>query len=138
MSRLSDSVQRHLAENTLGVLGTARPDGGVRQTPVYFVLDSDTILISTESKRYKAHDVERTGRASLCVTGHARPFPSVTLEGPARIRRTDIGEPTARIRERMTGEPAEPSTDEQLAQRDRVLIELEIEHVYGENYLADE
>jgi PPOX class probable F420-dependent enzyme len=137
MASLSGAMLRHLDENPLGVLATARPDGGVRQTPVYFVLDGETIQISTESKRQKAKDVERTGRASLCVIGHARPFPSVTLEGPARIRRTEIGVPTARLRERMTGEPAEPPTDEQLAAVDRVLIEIGIERVYGANYLDE-
>ncbi|MEQ4720699.1 pyridoxamine 5'-phosphate oxidase family protein [Nonomuraea sp. B19D2] len=88
-------VRDFLDGQTAGVLATTRPDGTARQSVVYFALDGDRLLISTEPRRAKAKDVERTGRASLCVIGPTAPYPSVTLEGAARIRATGIGADTA-------------------------------------------
>ncbi|MBK9180223.1 MAG: pyridoxamine 5'-phosphate oxidase family protein [Acidimicrobiales bacterium] len=133
---LSGPVRSFLAEQPVGVLATVRPDGSVRQSVVYHVLDGDRILISTESKRAKSRDVIRTGRASYCVTGHVRPFPSVTVEGPARILTQGIGGPTAQLVARVTGSPpGEAPSDEALAGVDRVILELTIERAYGATHL---
>ena len=101
------------------------------------MLYGDRILISTEGKRGKARDVERGGWASFRVMGHEKPWPSLTVEGPARIRREGIGSATARIMAKIRGEalPAEPS-DEQLADADRVILELDVERVYAVSYVA--
>jgi hypothetical protein len=108
----------------------------VRQTLVYYVLDGDRILISTEGRRGKARDVARTGWASFCVFAHARPFASVTVEGPARVLRENVGEPTARILEKIRGErPPLAPDDAALARQDRVILEITIERVYGASYL---
>jgi hypothetical protein len=80
MPDLSASLRSFLEEEPVGVVGTTRTDGSVRQSVAYLVLDDDRVLISTESKRAKARDVQRTGRASYCVLGHEQPFPSVTVE----------------------------------------------------------
>ena len=132
MAALTDNVRAFLAEHPVGVLATERPDGTARQSVVYHVVDGDRVLISTESKRAKARDVVRTGRASYCVLGHEKPFPSVTVEGPARILTEGISEPTARLFGLIFGDaPADPPTDEALAAIDRVILELTVEHVYG-------
>ncbi len=129
---LSDNVRAFLAGHPVGVLATERPDGTARQSVVYHVLDGDRVLISTESKRAKARDVVRTGRASYCVLGHEKPFPSVTVEGPARILTEGIGEPTARLFGLIAGQPpADPPSDEALGALDRVILELTVDHVYG-------
>jgi hypothetical protein len=49
------------------------PTAGIRQSVVYFALDGDRLLISTEPGRAKAKDVQHTGHASLCVIGAAAP-----------------------------------------------------------------
>lgn len=129
---LTDNVRTFLDAHPVGVLATQRPDGSARQSVVYHVVDGDRILISTESKRAKARDVVRTGHASYCVLGHEKPFPSVTVEGPARILTEGIGEPTARLFGRISGQPpADPPTDEALAGLDRVILELTVDHVHG-------
>lgn len=139
MSELvSDEVAAFLAEVPIGTVATLRPDGRVRQTIVYYVREGDRLLISTESKRAKSRDVERTAWASLCVQGPAKPYPSVTLEGPARILREHIGEATARIFEVFTGAPGEEHSDEELAAVDRVILEITIARVYGAVLLARE
>jgi PPOX class probable F420-dependent enzyme len=136
-TKLDDKAARFLDEAPVGTLATLRPDGKIRHTLVYFVRDGDRILLSTEGKRGKARDVGKTGWASFCVMGHAKPFPSLTVEGPARVLRKDIGEPTARVMQKITGKaPQATPSDEQLAASDRVILEIEVERVYGVSYVG--
>jgi PPOX class probable F420-dependent enzyme len=135
---LPDYVRSFLDEQPVGVLGTRRADGSIRQSLVYHVTEGDRILISTESQRAKARDVEHWARASYCVFGHEPPFPSVTVEGPARVLAAGIGGPTTRIFEKITGQTmADPFTDEALTSRDRVVLEIDVERVYGPSHLDE-
>ncbi len=131
----SDGLRAFLDQTAVGVLATSRLDGTPRQSVVYFLFDGSVLSISTESRRAKARDIARTGRASLCVVGPEKPFPSVTVEGPARIRTTDIGEATRQIFTLFRGGPVEIMTDPELAAIDRVIVEIEVESVYGASYL---
>lgn len=132
---LDRAVREFLAAERLGVVSTIRAEGRPRQSVTYYVLDGDRILISTESKRAKARDVVRDGWASICVIGHEQPYPSVTLEGPARIRTTDIGRASARIFAAISGNQVGPLSDEDLAGMDRVILEITCAKVYGASYL---
>lgn len=126
------AVAAFLDDVPVGVLGTVRADGRPRLSTVYFVRDGERVLVSTESKRGKARDVERTGQASLCVQGDTKPFPFATIDGPARIRRENIGEATARIVARILGtEVGEAQADEALATVDRVVLEIDAARVYS-------
>jgi hypothetical protein len=74
MGSLTSELREFLDANVVGVLATAGGDGSPRQSLVYFVREGDRLLISTLRDRLKARDVGRTGRASLCVMGHVRPY----------------------------------------------------------------
>ncbi|GAA4088917.1 TIGR03618 family F420-dependent PPOX class oxidoreductase [Nonomuraea soli] len=134
---IEQHVRDFLDRQAAGVLATVRPDGTARQSVVYFALDGERLLVSTEPRRAKALDVRRTGRASLCVAGAAAPYPSVTLEGPARIRTEGIGADTARVWSRIGGRPVDAMADADLAAMDRVILEIAVERVYGASYLKD-
>jgi PPOX class probable F420-dependent enzyme len=136
-SELTEPVRKFLESQPVGTVATVRPDGKIRNTVVYYVLDGDRILISTQSRRGKGRDVQRTGWASFCVVGHEKPFPSCTIEGPARILTEGIGQATARILETIRGvRPPTVPTDEGLAQLDRVILEIQAERVYGVSYIS--
>lgn len=128
-------VRDFLTAGRVGVVCTVRPDGRPRQSVTYYILDGDRILVSTESKRAKARDVIRDGWASICVIGHEQPYPSVTVEGPARIRTSDIGQATARIFAAITGGEVGSLSDEELAGLDRVILEITCAKVYGASHL---
>lgn len=133
---MDDAVAQFLDQVPVGVIATIRKDGKPRQSTVYFIREGNRVLISTESKRGKARDVERTGYASMCVQGVEKPFPCVTVEGSAHILREGVGEPTARIVARIVGTPVgEAQTDDALAAVDRVILELTIDRTYGASYL---
>jgi PPOX class probable F420-dependent enzyme len=138
MGALTPELRAFLDANDVGVIATAAADGSPRQSLVYYAREGDRLLISTLSDRLKARDVRRTGRASLCVLGHERPYPSATFTGPAEIRTEDIGPPTAAIAQRMLGadEPPAPMTDEALAEAGRVILAITVERVAAVNYLG--
>jgi|SRR5271165_5827235 len=134
---MDQPVVSFLGNVPIGVLGTQRPDGTIRQSAVYFVADGGTVYISTERGRAKARDVELSGRASLCVVGPSAPFPSVTVEGSARVVDSGIAPVTARIFARMSGgDPPELAEADLTAMR-RVLIGIDVDHVYGMSYLTE-
>jgi PPOX class probable F420-dependent enzyme len=137
MGGLTPELREFLDAHVVGVLATAGGDGSPRQSLVYFVREGDRLLISTLRDRLKARDVGRTGRASLCVMGHERPYPSATFSGPAEILTEDIGPPTAAVAQRMTGadEPPEIMTDEALAGAGRVILAINVERVAAANYI---
>ena len=137
MGGVTPELRAFLDANVVGVLATAARDGNPRQSLVYFARDGDRLLISTLTDRLKARDVRRTGRASLCVMGHDRPYPSATFSGPAEILTENIGPPTAAIAQRMTGaaEPPETMTDDSLAEVGRVILAIDVERVAAANYI---
>jgi PPOX class probable F420-dependent enzyme len=137
MSAPDDSVRPFLDEQVIGVLATRSADGRVHQSAVYFVRDGEELLISTEARRLKARDVQETGWASICVMGHERPFPSVTISGRAEIRRVGIGAPTAKIAQRMLAldQPPEAQSDDVLAAAGRVILAIGIERIGPASYL---
>jgi len=140
MSGLTKALADFLDGQPVGVLATSSGGGVVHQSLVYFVRDGEEILISTLGGRRKALDVTETGRASLCVMGHERPFPSVTVSGRAEIRRSAIGEPTALIAQLIMGvpEPPEQQSDEALAAVDRVILALHIDRVGPASYIDED
>jgi PPOX class probable F420-dependent enzyme len=137
MGGLTDELRAFLDANRVGVLATIAGDGQPRQSVVYYARDGETLLVSTESKRLKARDVERSGWASLCVLGHEPPYPSAVFSGRAEILTKNIGPATAAIMQRIAGaeEPPEPQSDEALAAVDRVILAITVERVSAANYI---
>ena len=140
MGALTPELRDFLDANPVGVLATLPANGRPRQSLVYYARDGDRLLVSTLADRLKARDVRRSGWASLCAMGHEPPYPSATLSGPAEILTEDIGGPTAKIAQRMTGDPEqpEPMSDEALAEVGRVVLAITVERVTAANYIASE
>jgi PPOX class probable F420-dependent enzyme len=137
MGALTEELRQFLDSNPVGVFATPAENGRPRQSLVYFARDGNRLLISTLSDRLKAREARRAGWASLCVMGHERPFPSATFSGPAEVLTENIGEPTAKIMQRITGEtePPEPLSDEALAEAGRVVVAIDVERVSAANYI---
>ena len=134
---LSPALRSFLDQQIVGVLATRSEQGHIHQSVVYYALQDDELLVSTEAGRHKARDIQQTGWASLCVMGHERPFPSVTLSGPATIQTKSIGPATAAIAQRFMDldKPPEPQTDQALAEVGRVVIVIQIQRVGPASYI---
>jgi hypothetical protein len=72
----------------VGVVATQRRDGRTGQSTVYFVLDGNTIWISTEAARARP-STSTAPVDSLCVVAPAAPYPSAT-RGPRHHQAADI------------------------------------------------
>jgi PPOX class probable F420-dependent enzyme len=136
---LTDQLREFLDAHHVGALATASEEGKPRQSVVYYVRDADRLLISTMSERLKAKDVERSGWASLSVRADEQPYPSATFSGPAEILTENIGQPTARIMQRIAGmdEPPEPQSDEALAEIDRAILAITVDRVNAVTHMGE-
>ena len=137
MGELTPELENLLDSQRVGVLATISADRKPRQSVVYYARDGERLLVSTESKRLKARDVQRSGWASLSVRGDEQPYPSAVFSGPAEILTEEIGPLTASVMQRLAGtpEPPEPQSDEALAGIDRVILAITVEKVTSVNYL---
>jgi PPOX class probable F420-dependent enzyme len=68
-----------------GKLAVARPDGRPHVTPIWFVLDGDDIVLTTDETGVKGAALRRDPRAALCVDDQQAPYSFVMIEGRATI-----------------------------------------------------
>ncbi|GAA2415755.1 TIGR03618 family F420-dependent PPOX class oxidoreductase [Streptomyces coeruleofuscus] len=68
-----------------GKLSTVRADGSPHVTPVWFLLDGDDIVLTTEKDGVKGRNLARDGRFALCVDEDRPPYAFVLLQGRAEI-----------------------------------------------------
>ncbi|PAZ15558.1 PPOX class F420-dependent enzyme [Streptomyces sp. SA15] len=66
-----------------GKLSTVRADGSPHVTPVWFLLDGDDIVLTTEKDGVKGRNLARDGRFALCVDDDRPPYAFVVLQGRA-------------------------------------------------------
>jgi hypothetical protein len=76
---------RFIKQRRVGVLGTIGKDGRPVLTPIWYLYRGGKILMRTARESVKARNIERDGRASLCVQEERPPYASVTLYGTATI-----------------------------------------------------
>ena len=83
MRRMSgEEARAFLSEGTrTGKLATVRADGRPHVAPVWFVLDGDDVVFTTWHESVKARNLDRGGRASLCVDLAEPPYAFVVVEG---------------------------------------------------------
>ena len=68
-----------------GKLAVTRADGRPHVTPIWFVLDGDDIVLTTEESGVKGKALRRDPRAALCVDDQEPPFSFVMIEGLATL-----------------------------------------------------
>jgi PPOX class probable F420-dependent enzyme len=67
----------------LGNVAVTRADGRPHVTPVWFVLDGDDLVFSTEPKGVKGKSVLRDSSIAVCVNDEKYPYAFVLIEGEA-------------------------------------------------------
>ena len=68
-----------------GKLSTVRADGSPHVTPVWFLLDGDDIVLTTEKDGVKGRNLARDPRFVLCVDEDRPPYAFVLLHARAAI-----------------------------------------------------
>lgn len=67
------------------VLATVWRDGRIHAVPVWYRYADGVFTILTERGSQKARNVERSGRATLCIDEREGAYRYATIEGPARV-----------------------------------------------------
>lgn len=68
-----------------GKLATTRLDGRPHVAPIWFALDGDTIVFTTNAETLKGRTLRRDPRAAVCVDDEVPPFSFVTVDGTVEI-----------------------------------------------------
>jgi PPOX class probable F420-dependent enzyme len=84
---MSDDVWRaFVSEGTrTGKLSTVRADGSPHVVPMWFLLDGEDLLFTTEDVTVKSHNLRRDDRATICVDDERPPFSFAMLSGRVQI-----------------------------------------------------
>ena len=74
-----------LGEARTAVLATTGQDGKAHAVPVWFRYCEGSFRIITERGSQKHRNIQRTGRATLCVDERDGSFRYITVEGPVAV-----------------------------------------------------
>ena len=82
MDQLTSEHRNFLMEQVrTAKLATVREDGRPHVTPVWFVLDGETLVFTTWHTSVKAINIRRDRRVCLCVDDEKPPFSYIQIEG---------------------------------------------------------
>jgi PPOX class probable F420-dependent enzyme len=84
MSMLTPEQRAFLMEQVrTAKLATVRKDGRPHVVPIWFDLDGDTLVFTTDQTSIKAANIRRDPRVCLCVDDETPPFAFIMIEGTA-------------------------------------------------------
>jgi PPOX class probable F420-dependent enzyme len=68
-----------------GKIATVRADGRPHVAPVWFTLDSDTVIFTTGHTTVKAANIRDNSYVAICVDDEIPPFSFALIEGTAEL-----------------------------------------------------
>ena len=68
-----------------GKLATVRVDGSPHVAPIWFVVDGDSLVFTTNEDTLKGRAIRRDPRVALCVDDERPPFSFVTVNGVVEV-----------------------------------------------------
>jgi PPOX class probable F420-dependent enzyme len=126
---LTDAVRAFLAEPRYAVIATINPSGMPQQTPIWYEVQGDEVLLNTAAGRLKERNLRRDPRLSLCIVDGER---YVTLYGRATL--IDDRDQTQADIKRLAIRYHGPQHGEQqaanFARQQRVTIRMPISHAH--------
>ena len=140
-TRMSDDERRtFLMEGTrTGVLSTTRKDGRPHAAPIWFVLDGDDVIFTTNTDTIKGRTLRLTGRAHLTVDDGVPPYSFVTIDGGVELSE-DLEEMlrwATRIGGRYMGADRAGEYGQRNAVAGELLVRLRPEHVVALKAIAE-
>lgn len=87
MTVMSDAEWREfvMTGTRTGKVAVTRTDGRPHVTPVWFVLDSDDVVFTTDHDSVKAQALRRDARVTLCVDDQQPLYSFAMIEGEAAL-----------------------------------------------------
>ncbi|MFQ5473358.1 MAG: TIGR03618 family F420-dependent PPOX class oxidoreductase [Dehalococcoidia bacterium] len=128
--------KKFLEENRYCVVAYNRKTGPPAMSPVYYVMDGDDILISTQAGRAKGSVLARRPEVSVCILSEKHPSaPYLTIYGKATIEKQGAVDVMMRIGGVMTGnevpEAARPALEKRAEEEGRVVLRITPERYIG-------
>ena len=127
--RLSPTVEEFLRERRFAVLATINDDGSPQQTVMWYELRDGAVMLNTRSGRVKDRNLQRDGRASLCVEEEQK---YVAISGIMKVDEDpERGQETiVALATRYDGlEEAKESSESTFRHQHRVTLTLSIDRV---------
>jgi PPOX class probable F420-dependent enzyme len=132
---VNEEQRTFLKSHRLCVVGYERRGGPPALSPVYYVMDGDDLLISTQATRAKARAIAQNPEVSVCVLGESMPFPYVTVYGRGVIEEAGAVDVMMRVGEAMSGQPlpesARPAVEERARNEGRVVLRVTPSRIVG-------
>jgi PPOX class probable F420-dependent enzyme len=127
-----DEWKAFIMEGTrTGKLSTVLADGGPHIAPMWFLLDGDDLVFTTEKDTVKGHNLLRDTRAVVCVDDEVPPYSHAVLwgnadisEDPGQLLRWATG-----IAARYMGEERAPEFGRRNSVPGMLLVRMRIERV---------
>jgi PPOX class probable F420-dependent enzyme len=135
MRAMSDAELRAFLEygTRTAKISTVAADGRPHVVPVWFVLDGEELVITSNSGTAKARHLARDPRVAVCVDDERPPFAFVAVRGTATLNPNpaDLLAWTTRIAARyLTGEDA-AEAGRRYADLDDLIVRIRVDHALG-------
>jgi PPOX class probable F420-dependent enzyme len=135
-----DEIRAFLLHGTrTGKLAVSTKSGHPHVMPIWFVLDSEDIVFTTQASTVKGRWITRDGRVSLCVDEEVAPYAFVHVRGRASYS-DDLGEVlrwATLIGGRYMGEKRAGEYGRRNAVAGELLVRLTPERVIAKTGVAD-
>jgi PPOX class probable F420-dependent enzyme len=128
-----------LAEGTrTGKLATASPSGAPHVAPIWFVVDGEDLVFTTNMETVKGRHLRVNPRGALTVDRSEFPYDFVVVRGPIVVveRAPDLFEWATRIAERYVPAGRAEDYGKRNAVPDELLCRLRVERIVGQKDIA--
>jgi len=135
MRAMSDAEMRGFLEygTRTAKISTVAADGHPHVVPVWFVLDGEELVVTSNSGSAKARHLARDPRIAVCVDDERPPFAFVAIRGTATLHPNppDLLAWTTRIASRyLTGADADEA-GRRYADIDDLIVRIRVDHALG-------
>jgi hypothetical protein len=136
---MPDEAKTFMQEGTrTGKLAVVRADGRPHVTPIWFVLDGDTLVFTTWHESLKATCMQRDPRVTICVDMEEPPYAFVMVEGTAEIHKDPADKQAwaTRIARRYMGDDLAESYGQRNSVEGEWLVRLKINNIVAHKDVA--
>lgn len=122
-----------------GKLATVRGDGRPHLTPIWFILDGDSLVFTTWHDTVKAGNIGRDPRVAVCVDDETFPYAFALLEGKAQLEALSPEELlpwTTAIARRYVGEERAEAFGKRNAVEGELLVRVTVEKTIASKDVA--
>jgi nitroimidazol reductase NimA-like FMN-containing flavoprotein (pyridoxamine 5'-phosphate oxidase superfamily) len=134
---LTENQRQFLMDNRFCVVGWGRKAGPPAMSPVYYVMDGDDLLITTQTTKDKGKVFANERDRSVCVMAENHPSPRyMTIYGKAKTETDGAVDLLMRIVEVFSGNPlpeaARPGMEAKAQVEGRVVLRVTPASVVGQ------